>query len=72
MRLLQTVAFLQTDRKFPISALTQPTVENSDRCVEQDEWIFKKLFLNYLMRSSLNIMCRWIHKLAVEVKLAKI
>ena len=27
MRLRQTVAFLQGDRKFPISALTQPTAE---------------------------------------------
>ena len=28
--LWQTVAFLQGDRKFPISALTQPIVENAD------------------------------------------
>ena len=33
VRLQQTVAFLQGDRKFPISALTQPTAENADRCV---------------------------------------
>ena len=31
--LQQTVAFLQGDRKFPISALTHPTAENADRCV---------------------------------------
>ena len=33
VRLRQTVAFLQGDRKFPISALTQPTAENADRCI---------------------------------------
>ena len=33
MCLRQTVAFPQGDRKFPISALTQPTAENADRCV---------------------------------------
>ena len=33
VRLQQTVAFLQGDRKVPISALTQPTAENADRCV---------------------------------------
>ena len=33
VRLWQTVAFPQGDRKFPISALTQPTAENADRCV---------------------------------------
>ena len=31
--LRQTVAFPQGDRKFPIFALTQPTVENADRCI---------------------------------------
>ena len=31
--LRQTVAFPQGDRKFPISALTQPTAENADRCI---------------------------------------
>ena len=31
--LRQTVVFLQGDRKFPISALTQPTAENADRCI---------------------------------------
>ena len=33
VRLRQTVAFPQGDRKFPISVLTQPTVEKADRCV---------------------------------------
>ena len=33
VRLRQTVAFPQGDRKLPISALTQPTAENADRCV---------------------------------------
>ena len=33
VRLWETVAFLQGDRKFPISALTQPTAENVDCCV---------------------------------------
>ena len=33
VRLRQTVAFPQGDRKFPISALTQPTAENADHCV---------------------------------------
>ena len=33
MRLRQTVAFLQGDRKFPIFALMQPTAKNADRCV---------------------------------------
>ena len=31
--LRQMVAFLQGDRKFPISALTQSTAENADRCI---------------------------------------
>ena len=32
VRLWQTVVFPQGDRKFPISALTQPTAENADCC----------------------------------------
>ena len=34
VRLRQTVEFLQGDRKFPISVLTQPTAENADRCIQ--------------------------------------
>ena len=33
MHLQQMVAFLQGDRKFPASALTQPTAENADCCI---------------------------------------
>ena len=33
VHLQQMVAFPQEDRNFPISALTQPTMENPDRCV---------------------------------------
>ena len=33
VRLRQMVAFQQGDRKFPISALMQPTAENADCCV---------------------------------------
>ena len=33
VRLWETVAFLPGDRKFPISALMQPTAENADLCV---------------------------------------
>ena len=33
VHLWQTVAFPQEDRKFSISALTQPTEENADRCI---------------------------------------
>ena len=33
MRLRQLVAFLQGDRKFPISLLTQLTAENADHCI---------------------------------------
>ena len=31
---VQMVALLQGDRKFPISALTQPIAENADHCVK--------------------------------------
>ena len=37
VRLRQTVALLRRDRKIPISALTQSTVESADRCGEC-EW----------------------------------
>ena len=33
VHLQQMVAFLQVDRKFPISALMQPTAENADQCI---------------------------------------
>ena len=34
MSLRQMVVFLQGDRKFPISALLQLTMENEDRCIK--------------------------------------
>ena len=37
MCLWQMVAFPQGDRKFPISALMQPTAENADRCVSVNQ-----------------------------------
>ena len=33
MLLQQTVVFLQGDRKFPISVLTQASAENADHCI---------------------------------------
>ena len=70
MHLRQTVAFPQEDRKFPISALTQPTVENTDCCIQCESafsetvacvlGICKLQFLLYivkgLLRSRLNVL----------------
>ena len=44
VRLRQTVAFLQGDRKFPISALTQPTAETQTAASSVNQPLLKSYF----------------------------
>ena len=49
MRLWQTFALLHRDRKIPISALTQSTVESADRCSEC-EWALSIIKFSQCLR----------------------